>query len=149
MKRAALFNRAACGLITVREQSMAGWIVWVLMVFFLPAFLVWLAVWPLSRRLSYMSRVAALVVSGTLLLTPSWGPVTIAAVPVPFGLLLGVTLFGGGWLELASLVGLFGTWHLVAFPATATVFYVVVRLLLSNQRFKPTGHASRAAGGLT
>ena len=128
---------------------MASWIVWVLMVFFLPALLVWLAAWPLSRSLPYISRVVVLVVSATLLLTPSWGPATIVAVPVPFGFLLGITLFSGGWLELASVVSLFGTWHLVAFPATATVFYAIVRLLLSNQRFKPTGHASGAAGGLT
>jgi hypothetical protein len=128
---------------------MAGWIVWVLVVFFLPAVLVWWAVWPLSRRLSCVSRTAALVISGTLLLTPSWGPATIVAVPVPFGFLLGVTLFTGSWSELASLVNLFPTWHLVAFPATATALYVAVRLLLSNQRFKPTGHASGAAGGLT
>lgn len=111
---------------------MWNWYIWIFFSFFLPALLVWSCVWFLVRRLPLIPRIALLVFAATLLITPSWAPATIITVPVPFGFLLGVTLITGSWNELVGMLGLFPIWHAIAFPVTASVFYVVVRLLLSN-----------------
>ena len=107
------------------------------LMFAIPAFIVVALVGYLVRHLSLASRIALLVLASTLLLTPSSGPATIAAVPVPFGLLLVFTTIGGDWGNLVSWVINYSLWHAVAFPATAIVSYVVVRLLPPNNSFKP------------
>jgi hypothetical protein len=105
--------------------------------FAIPAFIVVVVIGYLVRRLSLGSRIAFVVLASTLLLTPSLGPATIAVVPVPFGLLLVFTIVDGDWGNLANWVTSYSLWHTVAFPATAVVSYVVVRLLPPNNSFKP------------
>ena len=126
---------------------MWDWYIWIFFSFFLPAILVWGGVWFLFRRLSFIPRIAILVISAALLITPSWAPATIVTVPVPFGFLLGIALFTGGWSELVGTLGFFAIWHAIAFPATAVVFYIIVRLLFSNKRFKPTAPPPLRSGG--
>jgi hypothetical protein len=86
----------------------------------------------LVRNLRFSVRVAILVVSATILLTPSLGPATITFVPVPFGYLLGITAVTGTWPHVLDTVNLFPRWHAVAFPATAVLCYFVLRWVLSN-----------------
>jgi hypothetical protein len=116
---------------------MVIWYIYMLALFFIPAVLVWGGVWFLVRRLSIVLRIISLVLTATLLFTPSWGPATITAVPVPFGFLLGAALFSGAWSEIIGMVTMFPVWHAVAFPATAAVFYLIVRRLLSNKPSQP------------
>jgi hypothetical protein len=101
----------------------------------------------LTRRLAYSLRVTILVIIATLLLTPSFGPATITFVMVPFGLLFGITLFSGAWLDLAGLVGHFPIWHIIAFTGTAVVSYVVARVLLSNNRLERSRVSSSVSQG--
>ena len=103
----------------------------------IPAFIVVAVVGYLVRGFSLASRIAFVVLASTLLLTPSLGSATIAVVPVPFGILLVFTTLDGGWGTLASRLMIDSLWHTVAFPATAVVSYVVVRLLPPNNSFKP------------
>jgi hypothetical protein len=103
-----------------------------------PLFLLVLAVWFLVRKLETGARLASVVLTSTLLLSPSWGSATIVTVPVPFGFLLLAAVVDGSLSSLTQLVALFPIWHTVAFPATAVVSYVVVRVLLSNNSFKRT-----------
>ena len=86
-----------------------------------------LGVWLMVRRMPDSQCTLILVAAATLLLTPSWGPVTITVVLVPFGFLFFVTLFTWSWGELAALVSLFPLWHAIAFPATALISYFVIR----------------------
>jgi hypothetical protein len=79
-----------------------------------------------------------LVISASLILTPSWSPATIVIVPVPLGFLLSITIFTGEWTDLAKWIALFPLWHAIALPATAIVSYIVVRTLLSNRPLQPT-----------
>lgn len=97
-------------------------------VMFVPVLAAWFAV----RRMPDPRRSLVVVVVATLLLTPSFGPATIAAVPVPFGILFLATLFTWSWGELANWVLMFPLWHVVAFPATACVAYFLVRKLPSS-----------------
>jgi len=101
----------------------------------------------LTRRFAYGLRVATLVISATLLLTPSFGPATITFVIVPFGLLFGIALFSAAWVDLGGLVRLFPIWHIVAFTGTAVISYVVVRVLLSNNRLKRSRVTSSVSQG--
>jgi hypothetical protein len=113
-------------------------------IFFLPALLVMAVIWFLVRRLSAALRLVILVMSATVLLTPSWGPATIVVVPVPFGFLFVIALFTGEWADLGRWMTLFPIWHSIAFPATAVVSYVIVRLLLSNRSLQPTPDSGAA-----
>ena len=114
------------------------WIAIVFAMFWVPFLAAIVAIWLLSRGLSPTRRILLVVTSTTLLLTPSWGPATIVAVPVPFGFLLCLALFAGTWGELVGLVSDFAIWHLIAFPTAAVLSYVVVRLLLSGTSLEPT-----------
>jgi hypothetical protein len=101
----------------------------------------------LVRKLQFSARVAILVVSATLLLTPSMGPATITFVPVPFGYLLGITAATGAWTHVLDMVYLFPKWHAVAFPATAVLSYFLLRWVLSNNRFERSRGASSMSQG--
>jgi hypothetical protein len=115
---------------------------------FLPLFGIVGVIALLTRRFAYGPRVAVLVFTATLLLTPSFGPATITFVMVPFGLLFGIALFSGAWVDLGGLVGLFPVWHIVAFTGTAVVSYIAARVLLSNNRFERSrGDASSVSQG--
>lgn len=56
-----------------------------------------LGVWFATKRMGDVRRTLVLVVTATLLLTPSLGPATIAVVPVPFGILFFTTLLTWTW----------------------------------------------------
>ncbi len=103
----------------------------------IPAFIVVAIVGYLVRGLSLSRRISSVVLASTLLLTPSLGLATIAVVPVPFGILLVLTTIDGNLKHLADWIVSYSLWHTVAFPATAVVSYVVVRLLPPNNSFKP------------
>ena len=60
-----------------------------------------------------------------LLLTPSFAPATIVAVPVPFGVILAIGIFAGAIHEVPSLVYLFWQWHIAAFPLTWVASYLL------------------------
>ena len=109
-----------------------------------PAIIVVVGIAFLVRRLSPVLRITLLVLSATLLLTPSWAP-AIVTMPVPFGFLLVSVVISGAWAEHLRLVQLCPVWHAIAFPATALVAYVVVRHLLSNRRIETD--ALRSAHG--
>lgn len=112
--------------------------------FFLPALAVWSVLWHFTGRLSPVPRVALLVWSAALLLTPSWASGILVAVPVPFGYLVGSAMITGAWSDVVAVLQQFSTWHLVAFPATATVFYVIVRLRVPQA---PSGRSEGDTGG--
>ena len=101
-----------------------------------------LGVWFMVKRVPGSRRSLVLVVASTILLTPSWAPVTITVVLVPFGLLFFVTLFTWSWGELAGMVSLFPLWHAIAFPVTALISYFVIRKRPSNNSFKADGSAA-------
>ena len=88
---------------------------------------------PLIRKLPVPSQAIAFTIVCTLLLTPSWGPATIVAVPVPFGALLAIGVFGGALHELPALVALFWKWHIVAFPVTAAICYLIGSKILETR----------------
>lgn len=83
-----------------------------------PALIVLGAVF-LGFKLPSKFRIGFFTTIFTLMLTPSWAPATIVAIPLPFGYLLGASLFGGFIRELPPLVLLFWWWHIIAFPLTA------------------------------
>lgn len=99
----------------------------------LPALLAWGGVWFIVRRLPTVPRIISLVLTATLILPPSLGPATITVVPIPFGFLLVVAVFSGEWRGVIELLAMFPVWHAIAFPATATASYLIVRRLLSNK----------------
>lgn len=83
-------------------------------------------------------RVGSFVVIATLLLTPSWVPATMVALPVPFGFLVIAGLFGGFIQELPELVVTFGKWHAVAFPVMALASYMFAKKVVFNKSLQPT-----------
>jgi hypothetical protein len=91
-----------------------------------------------TSRLRYGQRLAAIVVVGTLLLTPIPGVATIVVFPIPLGLLLGTAAMTGAWSEIGSLVVEFPLWWSISVPATAAVSYGVARYLLSNKSLERT-----------
>lgn len=120
----------------------------IFLLFFYLAFAVFmllplLGAWFMVKRMPDSPRSLILVAIATLLLTPSWAPVTITVVLVPFGLLFIVTLFTWSWGELVGLVSLFPLWHAIAFSVTALISYFVIRRLPSSSSFK--AEASGAA----
>jgi hypothetical protein len=92
-----------------------------------------LGVWLSIKRMAHAQKTFILVAMATLLLTPSWGPATIAVVPVPFGVLFFLTLMTWSWNELGSWLAMFPVWHAMAFPATACASYLLIQKLLSVQ----------------
>ncbi len=112
--------------------------------FALPFALVMAVICMLVRKFVQLPRIVTLVGSATLLFAPSWAPATIAIVPVPFGLLVGLTVLDGEWAELANWIGRYPMWHAISFPATAVVAYVVVRLLPSNSSLQTAAPNGRA-----
>jgi hypothetical protein len=85
-----------------------------------------------TRRYSARVRMAAVVLSATLLITPSLAPATIAVIAVPFGYLLIITLVTFQLGELWQLTRVFPTWYAIAFPVTLAISYVAARLRMPN-----------------
>ena len=96
------------------------------------AIIIVLGVVTFRRRFPYQLRLLAAVLFWTLMLARSLAPVTIAAIPVPFAVILGIGIFAAVMNEVLDLVTLFRTWHLVSFPTTAFVVYLIARKVLSN-----------------
>jgi hypothetical protein len=109
---------------------MGGWYLWLFVTLFIPAMLVVAGIAYATRRMAPIPRIGVFVASATLVLTPSWGPATIVMVPVPFGLHVVLALAHGELRDLASLIADYSIWHAIAFPATATLSYVLARLAL-------------------
>jgi hypothetical protein len=108
------------------------------LIFFIPALgLVALIGW-LTQRMTRKTHNLLLVFLSCLLLTPTWGPATIAVVPVTFGWWFVISLFAWDWPGLVSWVMEFPRWHAFAFPATALIAYLVLRWVRPNNSFKPT-----------
>ena len=82
--------------------------------------------------LPFKYRRVVFIVSATLLLAPSWGPATIVSIPLPFGILLGIGLFGGELNDLFSVIASYPWWHFLAFSITAFLSWLV-----SMRLFKP------------
>ena len=87
-------------------------------------------VWHITSAASKSIRLLFFVLTATLLLTPSWGPATIAFIPMPFGLIFFITLFTWSWGGLLQLVDLAPIWHSLAFPITALIAYAVGRKII-------------------
>jgi hypothetical protein len=104
----------------------------IIITMFVPPLIVVLALGFLTRRLRPAIRTPLIVLSSVLLLTPSFGPATIAVVPGPFGYLLLATILGDGWAALIAWVMQYPLWHAIAFPLTALIAYLVVRWLRPN-----------------
>lgn len=90
----------------------------------------------LIKFLPYKFQRLAFVVAAMLLLTPSWGPATIVAVPLPFGVLLCIGLFSGALHELPSLFALFVWWHVIAFTVTGLLSWLA-SIWLYKPRLNP------------
>ena len=105
--------------------------------FFVPALLLVLAVGWLTQNMRQSKRIPLMVLTSSLLLTPTWGPATIAVVPVTFGWLLIPTIFTWSWPELGSWIAEYPRWNALAFSATALLTYIVMRVR-SNYSFKRT-----------
>jgi hypothetical protein len=112
--------------------SLVGFYVLIQLVLALPFAFILCGVSRLVRRLSPGIRTAAIVLTATLLLTPGWGPATITVVPIPFGVLLGITVFTFHWNELKDVIRLAPAWYSVAFPVTAALAYGFRRLMMRN-----------------
>ena len=108
------------------------------LLFFAPALALTLLIGWLTRGLPSKIHTSLLVVVASLFLTPTWGPATIAVVPVTFGWLFIPTLLTGAWTDLGSWIRNYPLWHAIAFPTTAVISYLVVRKVRSNNSFKPT-----------
>jgi hypothetical protein len=91
----------------------------------------------LTRGLARSAWIALVVVVSSLLVTPTMGPATIAVVPVTFGWLLIPSIATGSWSELGGWLAAYPVWHGFAFPATATLSYLVLRRVRPNNSFKP------------
>lgn len=94
-----------------------------------------LILWGISRLVRKRApalRTAVMVIAATLLLTPGWGPATITIVPIPFGVLLGISLITFRWSERISVMGYAPVWYCVAFPVTALCIYGFRRTLMLN-----------------
>ena len=105
--------------------------------FFIPALLLVLALGWLTQNMRQSKRIPLIVLASSLLLTPTFGPATIAVVPVTFGWLLIPTIFTWSWLELGSWIAEYPRWNALAFTATALLTYIVLRVR-SNNSFKRT-----------
>ena len=92
----------------------------------------------LTRGFGRTAWITLLVVVSSLLVTPTLGPTTIAVVPVTFGWLLVPSVATGSWSELGGWLAAYPMWHAFAFPATATLSYLVLRRVRPNNSFKPT-----------
>jgi hypothetical protein len=90
----------------------------------------------LAKGLERRTWLCLLVVTSTLLITPTLGPATIAVVPVTFGWLLLPSVATWSWPELGSWVAAYPVWHAFAFPATAILSYLVLRRVRPNNSFK-------------
>ena len=108
---------------------------------FLPFLAIALAVTALigyfTKRLSHRTWLPLMVVTSSLLLTPTLGPATIAVVPVTFGWLLVASVATCAWSELGGWIAAYPVWHAIAFPATAVLSYLVLRRVRPNNSFKP------------
>ena len=115
------------------------------LMFFVPALLVLIALALLTRNVRQSVRFPLLIIASMLLLTPTWGPATIAVIPVTFVWLLVPTIITLSWPELAAWIAEFPRWHAFAFPATAVITYIFLRVR-SNNSFKP--NLLRSTGGM-
>ncbi len=98
-----------------------------------------LIVLPLAAAVAYFvpTRYQPLAVAGIVCigLTPSIAPATIAAaIVMPFGLLLAISVFSSAIGELGALVSTFRNWHLIAFPTTFCATYAMVRIMQRDRR---------------
>jgi len=100
----------------------------------------------LLRKRTAFTRTAVFVPLATLFFTPAWGPATIAIVPVPFGVIFGISAITLDWGGLIYAINLAPSpyWYFIAFPATAIVAYGLWRFVLSNYSFQRT--STRDAG---
>ena len=106
------------------------------LVLLIPFVLILWVVSRITRARAQGMRTVALVLCATVLFTPGWGPATITAVPVPFGLLLGIALFSFHFNEALGVLKIAPLWYAIAFPATAFIVYMLRRTLLkSNVRY--------------
>jgi hypothetical protein len=110
--------------------------IFVFFIMLIPPLIVVLAVGRILRSLRSAFRTPLLILASLLLLTPSLGPATIVVVPAPFGYLLIPTAIDGSWTALASWVMSYPLWNAVAFPATAIVSYMIIRLVRPNHFLK-------------
>ena len=115
---------------------------------FVPPLTAVLVIGFMTRRLHPAICTSVIVLSSTLLLTPSFGPATIAVVPAPFGYLLLATVLGDGWGSLVAWVMTYSFWHAIAFPVTALVTYLIVRWVRPNNSFKPKPLRGSANSGV-
>ena len=104
------------------------------LIFLIPAFGVVALIGWLTQNTPRKIRTGLLVLASCLLLTPTWGPATIAVVPTTFGWLLVPTILAWSWSELADWVMQYPRWHAFAFPATGLLAYMVVRWVLPKIR---------------
>ena len=75
------------------------------------------------------------VTSGTLMLSLSFGPATIVLVPLPYGLLLLIGLFGGFINEALDIAVAFWQWHVISFSVTAALlWFILVRFRSRSSR---------------
>lgn len=88
------------------------------------------------RRCPLPIQLPLFVAIFTLLFTPSVGPATIVAVPVPLGFLIIVGLVFGGISEVPSLIFKFWEWYLMAILVTSVLAIIIGKRLLSNQSKK-------------
>lgn len=103
---------------------------------FLVAALVVVVIAVCLRWLPSKIRMPTFVLMAMFVFTPSLAPMTVTAVPIPFGLLFFYALIGGGLHELPGLLGLFWKWNVVAFFVTGAIGYLIGRFLLSNIALK-------------
>ena len=70
-----------------------------------------------------------LIASGTILCAPSFAPATIVAVPMPYGLILIISVFFGAMNESFGIAIHFWKWHLISFFITASLILLGLRLV--------------------
>lgn len=90
----------------------------------------------LARFLPAEKRVLFCSVVYTLLFTPSWAPATIVMVPIPFGVMLGVSAVTGAPNEILDLLLVLWWWHIPAFFITGFVSRKVAKKLVSTSSVK-------------
>ena len=106
------------------------------LVLLIPFVLILWVVSRITRARAQGMRTVALGLCATVLFTPGLGPATITAVPVPFGLLLGIALFSFHFNEPLGVLKIAPLWYAIAFPATAFIVYLLhTALLKSNARY--------------
>ncbi|MBQ0779638.1 MAG: hypothetical protein KBT79_02405 [Thalassolituus oleivorans] len=92
----------------------------------------------LVKQLPGEHRVTVCTAIYTLLFTPSWAPATIVAVPMPFGVMLGVGALTGAPNEIVDLLWFFWWWHLPAFIITGLISYKVATKLVGVSNVHPS-----------